>query len=422
MEKGATRDEGDVLTQYEQFVNPGLARALRFMGLTAVEHKGHGAVVVTEDGEEYVDCAGGYGVFIPGYQHPRIVARAQAQLAKLALSSRVLLNRPMVELAESLARLTPGDLQYSFFCNSGAEAVEAALKFARIQTGRSRIIATTGAFHGKTFGALSVSGRDTYRQPFTPLVPDIVHVPYGDVQALAEAIDEETAAVIVEPIQGEGGIIVPPDSYLPRIRELCDRTGALWIADEVQTGLGRTGRLFAVEHAGVVPDYLCLAKALGGGLMPIGAVIGRPSAWTFFDTQPLIHTSTFGGNPLACAVAHETLRVIVEEGLPQRAAMLGEWLLSALGDLQTRYPRVLTAVRGRGLMIGLEVPHPGVGGAIMAELLQRHILAVYTLNNERVIRLIPPLVITREQLQQVLGAFDDVLNTLDSQVEDLMEE
>ena len=414
--------ESDVLSRYEQFINPGLARVLRFMGLGAVENTGQGAMVITESGEEYIDCAGGYGVFIPGYQHPRIVARAQAQLAKLSLSSRVLLNRPMVELAEELARLTPGDLQYSFFCNSGAEAVEAALKFARIQSGRSRIITTTGAFHGKTFGALSVSGRATYRQPFTPLVPDVVHVPYGDFEAMAAVTDEETAAVIVEPIQGEGGIILPPDSYLPRIREICDKTGALWIADEVQTGLGRTGRLFAVEYAEVVPDYLCLAKALGGGIVPIGAVVGRPSAWGFFDSQPLIHTSTFGGNPLACAVARETLRVIVEEKLPERAADLGLWFLPRLGDLQARYPRVLTAVRGRGLMIGLEVPHPGVGGAIMAELFQRHILAVYTLNNERVIRLIPPLVITQGQLQEVLTALEKTLEIVDAQVEDLVAE
>ncbi len=418
---GQPNEHGDILTQYERFINPGLARALRFMGLTEVEYSGHGAVVVTEAGEEYIDCAGGYGVFIAGYLHPRIVARARDQISKIALSSRVLLNRPMVELAQELARLTPGDLQYSFFCNSGTEAVEAALKFSRIQTGRSRIISTSGAFHGKTFGALSVSGRDTYRQPFTPLVPEVVHVPYGDSDALAAVIDDKTAAVIVEPIQGEGGIMVPPDSYLPNIRELCDKTGALWIADEVQTGLGRTGRLFAVEYSGVVPDYLCLAKALGGGIMPIGAVIGRPDAWTFFDSQPLIHTSTFGGNPLACAVAHETLHVITEENLPQRAAKLGAWFLAALSELQARYPRVLTAVRGRGLMIGLEVPQPGVGGAIMAELFQRHILAVYTLNNERVIRLIPPLVITQDQLQQVLTALDDVFGIVDTQVEDLVQ-
>ncbi len=257
--------DDDLIGKFERYVNPGLGRALRFMGLNAVEHTGRGALIIDEEGQEYIDCAGGYGVFVQGYQNPRIVARAHAQLDQLALSSRVLVNRPMIELAEDLARLTPGDLQYSFFCNSGAEAVEAALKFARIQTGRTRIISTYGAFHGKTMGALSVSGRDAYRLPFAPLMPDVTHVPYGDAAQAAAVMDDQVAAVIVEPIQGEGGVIVPPDDYLPALRRLCDQYGALLIADEVQTGIGRTGKLFAVEHSQVVPDLLCLAKALGGG-------------------------------------------------------------------------------------------------------------------------------------------------------------
>ncbi|POB11019.1 putrescine aminotransferase [Sulfobacillus sp. hq2] len=402
-------------------MNPGLARALRFMGLNAVEKTGHEAIIVDEEGNQYIDCAGGYGVFVQGYQNSRIVERAHQQLDQLSLSSRVLLNRPMIALAEELARLTPGDLQYSFFCNSGAEAVEAALKFARIQTGRPRIISTYGAFHGKTLGALSVSGRDTYRQPFAPLLPDIIHVPYGDAQKVAEVMDDQVAAVIVEPIQGEGGVIVPPDEYLPALRGLCDQYGALLIADEVQTGIGRTGRLFAVEHSGVVPDLMCLAKALGGGVMPIGAVVGRPSAWTFFDSAPLIHTSTFGGNPLACAVAQEALRVTVEDDLPQRAATLGATVLNGLKQLQGRFSRAITDVRGRGLMIGVEVPSAGVGGALISELFQRHVLAVYTLNNDRVIRMVPPLVITAAQIDQVLKVWEQALSAIEPMLDDLIE-
>ncbi|PSR36117.1 MAG: putrescine aminotransferase, partial [Sulfobacillus thermosulfidooxidans] len=406
---------------FERYMNPGLARALRFMGLNAVEKTGHEAIIVDEEGNQYIDCAGGYGVFVQGYQNSRIVERAHQQLDQLSLSSRVLLNRPMIALAEELARLTPGDLQYSFFCNSGAEAVEAALKFARIQTGRPRIISTYGAFHGKTLGALSVSGRDTYRQPFAPLLPDIIHVPYGDAQKVAEVMDDQVAAVIVEPIQGEGGVIVPPDEYLPALRGLCDQHGALLIADEVQTGIGRTGRLFAVEHSGVVPDLMCLAKALGGGVMPIGAVVGRPSAWTFFDSAPLIHTSTFGGNPLACAVAQEALRVTVEDDLPQRAATLGATLLNGLKQLQGRFSRAITDVRGRGLMIGVEVPSAGVGGALISELFQRHVLAVYTLNNDRVIRMVPPLVITAAQIDQVLKVWEQALSAIEPMLDDLIE-
>ncbi|MCY0898333.1 MAG: aspartate aminotransferase family protein [Firmicutes bacterium] len=409
----------DVLWGYEHFINPSLARTYRFMGLDHAEVTGEGALVVDDEGQSYLDLAGGYGVFAQGYRHPRIIAAAHQQLDQMPLSSRVLVSPPQVALAERLASLTPGDLTYSFFCNSGTEAVEAALKIARGSTGRRTIVATTGAFHGKTYGALSVSGRELYQAPFLPLVPDIRHVPYGDLTALAREMSEEVAAVIVEPIQGEGGIVVPPDEYLPGVRALCDQFGAAMIADEVQTGMGHTGWLFAVEYSQVVPDLLCLAKALGGGVMPIGAVVGRPWVWRIFDENPLIHTSTFGGNPLAARVALEALNVTVEERLPERARELGDWLISELRALRERYPEVLASVRGRGLMIGLEFHQAGFAGMVMAELFQRHILAVYTLNNERVIRLLPPLVVERAQLEEALMAFDQSLAAVNAVKDEL---
>jgi putrescine aminotransferase len=411
----------DLLTRYERSVNPGLARVFRFMGLESAEATGDGALLIDENGTEYIDLAGGYGVMVHGYRHPRLLQAAHRQLEKLAQSSRVLLNRPMVELAEELQQVTPGDLTYSFFCNSGAEAVEAALKLARAATGRSEWISTVGAFHGKTMGALTVSGRDTYRDPFQPLVPGVTHVSYGDASAVRRALHSQVAAVIVEPIQGEGGIIVPPDNYLAEVREACDQTGTLLIVDEVQTGMGRTGRLFAIEHSGVVPDFLCLAKALGGGIMPIGAVVGRPSAWDIFSVQPLIHTSTFGGAPLAAAVALEAIRVTIEERLPERAEMLGNIARRRLDQMQARYPGVIREVRGMGLMLGLEFANAGVAGALMAELFQRHILAVYTLNNDRVIRLIPPLVITEDQLDTALTEMEAAMAAVDQYLDELGE-
>jgi putrescine aminotransferase len=399
----------DLLERYGRTVNPGLARAFRFMGLDAIEAEGRGAELFDEEGQRFLDFGSGYGVMSHGYGHPRLVAAAERQLRRLAMSSRVLLNRPQVELAELLAELTPGDLQFSFFANSGAEAVEAALKFARIATGRPRFITTEGAFHGKTLGALSVSGRDLYQDPFRPLLPAVTRVPYGDAAALAAAVDEETAAVIIEPIQGEGGVIVPPDGYLAAVRAACDRVGALMIADEVQSGLGRTGYLFAVQHEGVVPDLLVLAKALGGGIVPIGAVVGRPPAFQFWDEAPLIHSSTFGGNPLAAAVGQEALRVMVEEDLPGEARRKGAWLLDRLRILQERYPSVIREVRGRGLLIGLDMTHPGMGGAVMAGLFRRHVLAIHTLNNERVVRFLPPLVITQAQLEEGYRAIEEAV-------------
>lgn len=409
----------DVLLGYEQYINPSLARTYRFMGLDHAEATGQGAIVVDADGIRYIDCAGGYGVFIQGYRHPRIIAAAHEQLDLMPLSSRVLVSPRQVELAKRLAELTPGDLTYSFFCNSGTEAVEAALKIARGSTGRSTIVATVGAFHGKTYGSLSVSGRELYQTPFKPLVPDVVHVPFGDLSALSAVMSDEVAAVIVEPIQGEGGVVVPPDAYLIGVRELCDQYGAAMIADEVQTGMGRTGRLFAVEHAGVVPDLLCLAKALGGGVVPIGAVVGRPWVWKVFEESPLIHTSTFGGNPLACRVALEALAVTVEEDLPGRAQELGSWFIPELKGLREQHPDLITEVRGRGLMIGMEFKNPGMAGMMMSELFQRQILAVYTLNNEHVIRIIPPLIVEREQLEIVLAAFRAALEAIEAVKADL---
>lgn len=391
-------------------MNPGLARTFSFMGLEQPEVRAEGAWVRDASGARFLDLSSGYGVHVAGYMHPKLVATAIDTLTHgMALSSRVLLSEPAIALAERLRDLTPGDLTYSFFVNSGAEAVEAALKFARISTGRGGVIATSGAFHGKTMGALSVSGREVYRRPFAPLLPDVVHVPFGDVDALEQALTPDVGAVIVEPIQGEGGVIVPPDGYLQRVRELCDRVGARMIADEVQTGLGRTGRLWAVEHEGVVPDYLCVAKGLGGGLIPIGAVVGRPDAMAFFDAMPLIHTSTFGGGPLATTIASATLDLITEEDLPHRAGELGGTAWDRLSAIRDRYPGVIADVRGRGLMLGIEMQAEGVAGMVMAGLFERHVLAVHTLNNERVLRFLPPLVIPEEDLRCGLDAIEEAV-------------
>lgn len=411
----------DFLSRYERVMNPGLARAYRFMGLEQVEARGRGAVLIDEAGNEYLDLASGYGVMVHGYGHPRIVAAAHRQLDRLAQSSRMMPNRPQVELAEELARVTPGRLESSFFSNSGAEAVEAALKLARAATGRPRILGTLGAFHGKTMGALSASGRALYQDPFRPLVPAMEHVPYGDSDAMRQRLGEDVAAVIVEPIQGEGGIVVPPDEYLPAIREATRDAGALLIVDEVQTGMGRTGKLFATEWSGVEPDLMCLAKGLGGGVMPIGATVGTPEVWEVFRRQPLVHSSTFGGSPLATAVALEALRVVIEEGLAERARELGTEFGQALKGIAASHPDVIREVRGRGLMWGIELGSPGAAAAIMSELFAERVLAVYTLNNERVIRLIPPLVISRDQIGRALEAIGGAVANVAGYVEELEE-
>ncbi|MBI2267712.1 MAG: aspartate aminotransferase family protein [Armatimonadetes bacterium] len=390
---------------YKDFHNPSLARLLRLSGYDTVEWDAEGAVVRDVRGREFIDCAGGYGVFALGHRHPRIIAAVKGQLDRMPLSSKVFFNKPLGDLASRLSQMTPGDLQYSFFGNSGAEVVEGALKLARLATGKHRILYALNSFHGKTLGALSVSGRDLYREPFEPLVPDCIEVPFGDISALRSAMNGDTAAVILEPIQGEGGIIIPPDDYLPRVKELCVQNGTLLIADEIQTGLGRTGSLFAVDHSRVVPDIMLLAKALGGGVMPIGAFIGTPAVWKAFLPHPLIHTSTFGGNPLACVAALETLDIIVEEDLPGKAALLGEFLMKGLRTVQEEFPDIVAEVRGRGLMIGVELCRERFGGALFPEMVRNGVIGVYTLNNPRVIRFEPPLIVERSQLEICVQAF-----------------
>lgn len=409
----------ETLTKYEQYVNPAMARLFRFMGLATLEWSAEGAVITDADGKEYLDCLGSYGVFSLGHRHPEVVAAVKAQIDRMPLSSKILLNKPMADLAELMAQVTPGDLQYSFFGNSGTEAVEGALKLARLHTGRQRIVATINSFHGKSLGALSATGRDLFRDPFLPLLDGFSHVPFNDVAAIANAVTAETAAVIVEPVQGEGGIIIPASGYLAAIRDICDRHGALLICDEVQTGLGRTGKMFACDHEGVVPDIITTAKALGGGVMPIGAFTARPQVWERLIDSPFLHTSTFGGSPVACAAAVETLKVLLRDKLAERSAILGEQLLSKLQTLAVQYPQVLAEVRGCGLMIGLELTKEGVGGMLMSELFNQGVLVAYTLNNPKVIRLEPPLIISSEQLEQAAAAVRNAVVAAQEVIEDL---
>jgi len=396
----------DTIDKYRRFVNPGLASLMDFVGFHAVEWSGQGMIIRDTTGQEYLDFLGGYGVFALGHAHPRVVRAVQEQLTRLPLSSRVLFNRPMADLAERLADITPGELQFSFFCNSGTEAVEGALKLARLATGKTQIIGTEGGFHGKTFGGLSASGREVYRAPFAPLLPEFLHVHFGDAEAAAAVITRDTAAFIVEPIQGENGVIVPDDDYLRSLRELCDAHDALLIFDEVQTGFGRTGAMFGCQHWGVAPDIMTLAKALGGGVMPIGAFTATPRIWSAFTANPLLHSSTFGGNELACVAGLAAIEVLLEEELPAHAAVMGEELLTGLRAVARQYPGTIADVRGKGLLIGVEFTERDIAALVIAGLAQQHILAAYTLNNPCVIRLEPPLIIQREHIAAVLEAFD----------------
>ncbi|MGQ9735522.1 MAG: aspartate aminotransferase family protein [Thermaceae bacterium] len=399
----------DPFALFQKHINPGLAGLLRFTGLDRVESHAEGVYVWDTTGKRYLDFLGLYGALNLGHRHPRVVEAVKRQLDRMPMSVRVLVSEPTARLAEKLAELTPEGLSMVFFGNSGAEAVEAAFKLARIYTGKPGIITTQGGFHGKTFGALSLTPKPEYQDPVRPLVPGVKAVPYGDLEALEEAIDEDTAAVILEPVQGEGGIRVPPEGYLKGVRRITQERGVLLIADEVQTGLGRTGRFWGVDWEGVAPDLLTSAKALGGGVMPIGAVVSRPELFEVFRKNPLVHSSTFGGNPLAAAAALAALEVTVEENLPERALQMGHRLMEGLKALAQAYPDLIQEVRGRGLMVGIEFVDADIGALCVAELAERGVLTAFGLNNPKVVRLEPPLIVEEKHIDEAILALEGAL-------------
>ena len=399
----------DVFEKYSKYINPNLARLMGFAGF-GVETYGEGCYIYDHEGRKFLDCLGGYGTFALGHRNPRVIAAVKDQLDHLGLSAKAFFTKNAADLAEKLAELTPGDLQVSFFSNSGTEAVEAALKFAKATTKRSKIVSTNGSYHGKTIGALSVTGREKYRKKFEPLMPGASFVDYGDIDALNLAIDGDTACFIVEPIQGEGGIIVAPDGYLKASREACDRHGALLIFDEVQSGLGRAGYMFACNYEDVAPDIMTLAKSLGGGIMPLGVtVVTMPIYEAVYGDNPMAHTSTFGGNPLACRAGLETLAILEEGELIENSKVLGKRMLDGFLAIQAKYPDLLKEARGRGLMIGVEFTMDEVGEVMVGLLMKLGVCVAYALNNPRVLRFEPPLMITAEQVDFALSSFEDAM-------------
>jgi predicted acetylornithine/succinylornithine family transaminase len=369
--------------------------------------RGRGAEVWDADGRRYVDFFAGLSVSNVGHCHPAVVEAIRAQAGTLLHASNVYHTAPAGELAALLCRHSFAERV--FLCNSGAEANEAAMKLARRWGsadggGRYEILATVGSFHGRTFATLTATGQEKYHTGFLPLLPGIRLVPYDDVGALEAAIGDVTVAIMLEPIQGEGGVVTPAPDYLRRVRDLCDRRGLLLILDEVQVGLGRTGRLFAYEHARITPDIVTLAKALGGGL-PIGAMLAREAVAASF--VPGSHGSTFGGNPVACAAAMQTLQVLLGEGVLAHCERMGSYFTDRLRALAARIPAI-RAVRGQGLIAGAELDRPGrpIVEACLGEGL------VINCTAERVLRFLPPLIATREEIDEGLAILGRVLGRM----------
>lgn len=362
--------------------------------------RGSGTKLWDNEGNVYLDLATGIGVAAVGNANQKVAEAVSRQAEKLVTCPpSYFYNGVRADMMEKLAQITPGNLRKSFLCNSGTEAIEASIKFARVFTGRKEVIATMRGFHGRTLGSLSATWKRKYSQPFKPLVPGFSHVPYGDLDELREAISEDTAAVLLEPIQGEGGIYLPPDDYFAGVRELCDDHGATLIFDEVQTGFGRTGRMFACEHWGVAPDIMALAKAMGGGV-PIGASIFRED----MEFTTGLHGSTFGGNPLAASASLAAIEYIEENDLVTNAAETGLYFREKLEELGGE-KEIIREIRGRGLMLAIQLRKKS--GAYLNRLMERGILALPA--GSTVVRFLPPLELSKDEVDEVVEVLSEIL-------------
>ena len=407
----------ETVDSYEKYYNRGFIgyrKSVTEAGqFAALEWSGQGSHLCDLLGREYIDCLGGYGIFSAGINHPKIVKAVTDQMQRMALNSQELLEPWRAALSRILAEVSPGNLQNSFFINNGTDAIEGAIKLTRLYTRRNTFISTIGGFHGKSMGSLSLMGKASFREPFQFGLQDVRFVPFGDADALenefqrCEAVGVQIAGVVLEPVQGEAGGVVPPPDFLPRARELCTRYGALLIADEIQTGMGRTGRLWGVDHWNVVPDIMCVGKSLGGGVMPLSAFISTAAIWEVMIPNPIIHSTTFGGNPLACAAGLAAIQVTLEEDLPGQAAAKGEFLLRELACLKEKYPGVLKDAHGKGLLIGMEFPAQETGWKVASGLFRRGVLVAGTYSKAQVIRIEPALAIPMQLLQEMLNRLED---------------
>jgi len=416
-EKKAIHD--DSIKNFNENVNPGWLEYRKSVSNDAAFIEWTDSEEHFEDlnGTKFIDCLGGFGIYTCGHRNPAILKTVKAQLDKYALHSQELVDPLRGYLAHILAQITPGDLQYAFFTNGGAEAIEMALKLARLATGGRWYISTIGAFHGKSMGAISMGGKGAYREDYIPMIQQVQHVEYGNAEAMEVAIKnlqtvgEKVAGVIIEPIQGEAGVQIPPEGYLKAVREICDKYGVAMICDEIQTGMGRTGTMWRVDHEGVCPDIMTYGKAFGGGVMPITGIIARPKMWgqKLIDNPWILGSPTFGGNPLACSAAISTIKFMLENDIPGECAKKGKVYMDGLKALQEKYPTVLTDIRGAGLLICMEFPEAEVGYKVTKGLFERHVMTAGTLVNAKTVRIEPPAVQTDATIKEVLAKLDEAI-------------
>jgi putrescine aminotransferase len=398
-------EDMNLFESYGRLINPAYPSFLNKLGLNKVAAKAQGATITDSDGKTYIDCVGGYGLFNLGHNNPDIIESLTDQLKEQHLLTKPLISEVQVRLAECIEKITPGDLSCSFILNSGSEAIDCAIKLVRLHKGGKTIVTAQKSFHGHTFGALTASGIPSFRRAFQPLLPGFISVPFGDIEAIKQSITVDTGAILIEPIQHEAGIHLPPDGYLKKVRELCDQHDLILILDEIKTGFGKTGRMFACEHYDVVPDILVLGKSLGGGLIPAGAVVAKSHLWKRFGLSFPMSASSYGGNVLACRVGLSTIRYIQEGNLLADCEEKGKMLLRSLRDYVSEYPNILKSVEGLGLLIGIETKSGKVALDLAKEMIRRGIIVVPAFGNSSVLMVEPPLVISLQQIRGVVDSF-----------------
>jgi len=395
----------NLFESYGRLINPAYPSFLNKLGLNKVAVGARGATITDSEGNTYIDCVGGYGLFNLGHNNPDIIESLMDQLKEQQLLTKPLISEIQVRLAECIEKIAPGELSCSFILNSGSEAIDCAIKLVRLHRGGKTIITAQNSFHGHTFGALTASGIPSFKRAFQPLLPGFISVPFGDIKALKQSISADTGAVLIEPIQHEAGVLLPPNGYLQKVRKLCDEHGLILILDEIKTGFGKTGRMFACEHYNVVPDILVLGKSLGGGLIPTGAVIAKSLFWKRFGLSFSMSASSFAGNVLACRAGLSTIRYIQRGSLLADCAEKGRLLLRSFRDYVGEYPNILRSADGLGLLIGIETQSGKIALELAKEMIRQGIIVVPAFGNSSVLMVEPPLVISFQQIRAVADSF-----------------
>ncbi len=397
---------------FANYVSPGKANAYKLLGFDFIPTKREGVWIYDDKGNKYINCRSSGGVFNFGHRPKEIIDELKKAIELFDIGDHLLASGARALLAKKLAELTPGDIQYTVFGVGGGEAVDLAIKLARAHTHRPKIISAIGGYHGHTGFALA-TGEEEFKKYFGPLAPGFVQVPFGDIEALEKEIDETTAGVIFETIPATYGIKIPPDDFFPNVRKLCDKYGAVMIIDEVQAGLGRTGRLWAIEEYNVIPDIMVLAKGLSGAIYPMSATCFRPYLNKFFEEHPFIHISTMGGAEVGCVVALKVLEMTSQPEFLAEVKRKGEVFKKGLEELQSKHPQLVREIRVKGLMIGIEMPEPKYGPLLTSALKRNGVIALFAHNDMRAMIIMPPLIINDQEIAFVLDALDKSFSELE---------